>query len=62
MKDQKGNMVLQLQPEKLVKSLKPVPGKPLHFTVDGNPGLEYIPYFEVQEELFSCYPMVAQQN
>jgi DUF1680 family protein/mannose/cellobiose epimerase-like protein (N-acyl-D-glucosamine 2-epimerase family) len=61
-KDQKDKMVLPVMPDKLLKSLIPVPGKPLHFKLNGNTGLEYMPYFEVQEELFSCYPMVAQKN
>lgn len=36
--------------------LKPVPGKPLHFAVEGNPEFEYWPYFEVQDQPFTCFP------
>jgi DUF1680 family protein len=62
LKDPKDKLVLHVMPEKLAKSLIPVPRKPLHFTLEGDTGLEYKPYFEVQEEFFSCYPMVAQKN
>ena len=33
LKDQNEKIVLPVNPEKLIKSLKPVAGKPLHFTV-----------------------------
>jgi hypothetical protein len=42
--------------ETIKSMLKPVPGKPLHFTVEGNTEFEYWPYFEVQDEPFSCFP------
>ena len=29
----------------------------LRFTVAGNGGLDFVPYFEVQEELFEVYPV-----
>ena len=43
--------------------LTPLPGaagsgRPLslHYAVRGNPGVRFVPYFEVQEELFEVYP------
>ena len=42
--------------ESIKKMLKSVPGKPLHFSIEGNTEFEYWPYFEVQEEPFSCFP------
>ena len=54
--------MLPVMADKLVKSLKPVPGKPLHFTAGGLNGFEYMPYFEVQEETFSCYPFAEIKN
>jgi DUF1680 family protein len=42
--------------ERIKGMLKPVPGKPLHFSIEGNGEFEYWPYFEVQEEPFSCFP------
>ncbi len=43
-------------PQNIKKMLKLVPGKPLHFTIEGSMEFEYWPYFEVQEEPFSCFP------
>jgi len=42
--------------ESIKKMLKPIPGKPLHFSIEENTEFEYWPYFEVQEEPFSCFP------
>ena len=56
MKGQKEKLILSTSPEKLIKSLKTVAGKPLHFTVNGNTDFEYMPYLEVQDEQFTCYP------
>jgi uncharacterized protein len=59
MKEQKKDILLPVSPARLVKSLRPVEGKPLHFTVDGNTDFEYMPYFEVNDETFSCYPFAG---
>ena len=56
MKGQKENLMLLTTHEKLIKSLKPVAGKPLHFIINGNPDFEYMPYLEIQDEPFTCYP------
>lgn len=56
MKGQKENLTLPIIPEKLIKSIKTVEGKPLHFTVNGNNDFEYMPYLEVQDEPFTCFP------
>ncbi len=32
-------------------------GGPLHFSVKGAPGVAYVPYFEIQEENFTAYPI-----
>ena len=55
-KEQKENLKLQTSQDKLIKSLKPIVGKPLHFTVNGNTDFEYMPYLEVQNESFTCFP------
>ena len=47
--------------EKLVKSMKSIPGKPLCFSIEGNKDLQYRPYFELQDELFSCYPLISEK-
>ncbi len=46
---------LNVSPDKLLRTLKPVQGKPLHFSTGTN-DFEYMPYFEIQDESFSCYP------
>ena len=56
MKGGKDNLSLPVSSERLVKSLKAVTGKPLHFTVNGNTDFEYMPYMEIKEEPFTCYP------
>jgi len=38
--------------------LKPVAGEPLHFTIDGRPELRVRPYFEVDNEPFTCFPVI----
>ena len=45
--------------EDLVKQLKPKPGQPLHFILDGDAAHEYMPYWEVPyKQSFTCYPIV----
>jgi DUF1680 family protein len=46
------------QPEDLLKHLKPKPGQPLHFLVENNPGVEFMPYWQVDKEPFNCFPVV----
>jgi uncharacterized protein len=49
---------LPASPGKLIKSLIPVAGKPLHFTINGQKDFEYVPYFDIKEETFACFPTV----
>jgi DUF1680 family protein len=46
-------------PGDLVKHLKPKPGQPLHFVVEDNPGIEFMPYWQVDQEAFNCLPAVS---
>ena len=55
-KGKKFDIGVKANAENIKNMLKPVPGKPLHFTIEGNSEFEYRPYFEVQEEPFSCFP------
>lgn len=48
-----------LRPESLLHLLQPKPEAPLHFTVENNPGIEYMPYWQVDKEEFTCFPVVA---
>ncbi len=42
----------------LANHLEPIADLPLHFTVRGNPGRKFMPYWQVSEEEFTCYPTV----
>lgn len=55
-KAKKFDIGVKATPENMKTMLKPVPGKPLHFSIEGNTEFEYWPYFEIQEEPFSCFP------
>ena len=55
-KAKKFDIGVKASPENIKKLLTPVQGKPLHFSIEGNSEFEYWPYFEVQEEPFSCFP------
>lgn len=46
-------------PAQLAKLLEPIDGSPLHFAVHGNSGLKFMPYWQVSEEEFTCYPAVS---
>ena len=50
---------LHLAPEDLVKHLSPMPGRPLHFAVAGQTNHQYVPYWQVQDETFTCYPVIG---
>jgi len=52
----KDDIGVKASPENIAKMLKPVSGKPMHFTIEGSSDFEYWPYFEVQDEPFSCFP------
>jgi DUF1680 family protein len=47
--------------ESLASQLEAVPGSPLHFTVRGNPGQRFMPYWQIDGEEFTCYPIVSLQ-
>lgn len=45
--------------EHLADHLEPVDGAPLHFSVRGNTGQKFMPYWQISEEEFTCYPEVT---
>ena len=49
-------------PEALARLVEQIEGSPLHFSVRGNPGLRLIPYWQIKEEEFTCYPAVRAQH
>lgn len=42
----------------ILRQLKADPDRPLHFHIDGHPEYVYIPYWEVVNEVFTCYPVI----
>lgn len=49
-------------PEALIGQLQPKAGHPLHFTVSGNPGAECVPYWQVTDEEFTCFPVIEMSS
>jgi DUF1680 family protein len=59
---QNGILNFPFTADELTEKLKPVAGKPLHFSIEGdNNSLEYVPYYEINTELFTCYPFFAEK-
>ena len=50
-----GHVRVHADGQTLVSRLRPIPGSPLHFAIQGDSQYELWPYFEVQEEPFSCF-------
>ena len=42
----------------LIDLLEPVAGRPLAFDVNGHPGYRFVPYWQVERESFTCFPIV----
>jgi DUF1680 family protein len=51
---------LTLRSSELISRLTPESGKPLHFAVAGDLAHEYVPYWEVQSQVFTCYPILEE--
>jgi DUF1680 family protein len=45
--------------EQLANYMEQIEGSPLHFVVRGNTGQKFIPYWQVSDEEFTCYPVVS---
>jgi hypothetical protein len=54
-------IVLKHDPKSVKIWLKPKSVQPLHFTIDGNPKVEYMPYWEVGDRYFTCYPVMKEK-
>ena len=50
------------RPEDFIHQLTPKPGAPLHFTVAGNPGTVYMPYWQIDKEEFTCFPVIDTKS
>lgn len=53
-----GPVLLALTPEAIRSALEPVDGEPLHFRVRGHPKHRYLPYYELNAEGFTCFPVL----
>jgi len=47
--------------EQLAGQLEPIAGEPLHFSVRGNPQQKFIPYWQIADEEFTCFPSVTEK-
>jgi len=45
--------------EHLIEYLDPIADSPLHFNVRGNPAQQFMPYWQISSEEFTCYPSVS---
>ena len=46
-------------PESLGRHLDSIAGAPLHYTLRENPARKLMPYFQVGDENFTCYPVIS---
>jgi len=44
--------------EDLVQYLTAKPGAPLHFTIAENPDVVYMPYWQIDKQEFTCFPVI----
>ncbi|MCC7354355.1 MAG: glycoside hydrolase family 127 protein [Anaerolineae bacterium] len=51
-----GETDLDIASGALASRLTSVAGNPLHFGITGYPGCQYMPYWQVQAEGFTCFP------
>ena len=57
--DEKLGATLAQSPKNLVKQLILKPGQPLHFSIAGDAAHEYLPYWQVTNQIFTCYPVLS---
>jgi hypothetical protein len=36
-----------------------VPGSPLHFRLRGSPGITFVPYWQIADQTFTCFPSAS---
>jgi hypothetical protein len=46
-------------PESLGRHLDSIAGAPLHYMLRENPARKLMPYFQVADEFFTCYPVIT---
>lgn len=45
--------------ENLIQQLIPKQDAPLHYSVAGNPDIVYMPYWQIEKEEFTCFPVIS---
>jgi DUF1680 family protein len=50
------------RPEDLLSQLIPRRDRPLHFTIAQNQEIEYMPYWQLSDQHFTCFPVIDVQN
>jgi hypothetical protein len=50
---------LAIEPERLPHTLRTVPGQPLRFSIANHPDHFYMPYYLIDRETFTCFPVIA---
>lgn len=53
-------VIPDMEPGRPANWLVPIQNKPLHFFVKGHPEYQYKPYFEIQNERFTVYPIMGK--
>ena len=49
---------LPVTADEIAQRLRCAPGKSLHFTIAGTPQYQYVPYFQIDQEFFTCFPVL----
>lgn len=49
-------------PDEPASWLLSVEGSPMHFAVRGKPGYVYMPYYEIRDETFTCFPILEAKG
>ena len=49
---------LPVTADDLTRRLKAIEKQPLHFAIEGDPHHKYMPYWQINEELFTCFPVL----
>ena len=57
--DDRGEAALEIPAEQLIARLHPVDDHPLQFSIEGDSQHHYRPYWQVEEESFTCYPVIG---
>ncbi|MGI5877888.1 MAG: beta-L-arabinofuranosidase domain-containing protein [Christensenellales bacterium] len=59
-RNHENGIIISGRPDEFIGRLRPA-GPPLHFEVDGAPDLRVMPYMEIENEGFSCFPMFPKE-